>query len=50
MLGQAGVDVAAGVDANAVDMAALHAGEHISPAVADADLGGFAVDKFVRIG
>ena len=30
------------VDADAVDMAALHAGEHISLSVADADIGGLA--------
>src|SRR5438309_2668657 len=43
VLGQAGVDVALRVDADAVDMAARHAGEHLSLSVADADLRGLAV-------
>src|SRR5439155_15496427 len=38
VLGQAGVDVALRVDADAVDMAALHAGEHRSLSIAYADL------------
>src|ERR1017187_5267463 len=38
---QSGVDVAARVHADAVDMAALHAGEHFSPRIADADVRGF---------
>src|SRR6516162_4842807 len=42
-LGQSGVDVAARVDADAVDMAALQAGEHRSFRIADADIGGLAV-------
>src|SRR6516164_5207843 len=43
VLGQAGVDIALRVDADAVDMAAFHAGQHISLPVADTDLGGLAV-------
>src|SRR6516162_6749105 len=43
VLGQAGVDIALRVDADAVDMAALHPREYISLSVADADLGGLAV-------
>ena len=40
---KSGVDVAARVDADTVDMAALHAGRHISLSIADADIGGLAV-------
>src|SRR5215471_11114837 len=43
ILGQAGIDVAPGVDADAVDMAALHSGEHISLSITHADLRGLAV-------
>src|SRR5271163_969214 len=43
LLGQSGVDVAMRVDAHAVDMAALHAGEHCSLSIADAHIGGLAV-------
>src|SRR6266849_6230564 len=43
VLGQAGVDVALRVDADAVDMAARKAGEHRSLSIADADLRGLAV-------
>jgi hypothetical protein len=42
-LGQSGVDVAARVDADAVDMAALHAGEHRPVRIANTDIGGLAV-------
>src|SRR5260370_15395912 len=42
VLGQSGVDVAVPIDADAVDMAAFHAGEHISLSIADADIGGLA--------
>src|SRR5260370_18885371 len=41
--GQSGVDVAVPIDADAVDVAALHAGEHISLSIANADIGGLAV-------
>src|ERR1700730_18366077 len=43
VLGQSGVDVAVRVDADAVDMAARHAGEHPSFRIADADLRGLAL-------
>src|SRR6266481_5489946 len=43
VLGQAGVDVALRVDADAVDMAARKAGEHRSLFIAHADLRGLAV-------
>src|SRR5579862_599330 len=43
VLRQAGVDVAARVDADAVDMAAREAGQHMALAVADADLRRLAV-------
>src|SRR5580700_10956096 len=41
-LGQSGVDVAARVDADAVVMATVEAGEHRSSSIADADLRGLA--------
>src|SRR6266481_4080236 len=43
VLGQAGVDVALRIDADAVDMAARKAGEHRALSIADADLRGLAV-------
>src|ERR1700756_2316995 len=43
LLGQPGIDIAARVDADAVDMPALHASENISVPVANADIGGLAV-------
>src|SRR5262249_34269957 len=41
--GEPGVNVAFRVDADAVDMAALQAGEHVALSIAHADIGGLAV-------
>src|SRR5215472_1277333 len=43
VLGKAGVNVAPRVDADAVDVAAFHAGEYIASSIADADIGRVAV-------
>src|SRR5215469_9916683 len=43
VLGQTGINVALRVDADAVDMAALHSGEHISLSITHANLRGLAV-------
>src|SRR5947209_14328200 len=43
VLGQAGVDVAFRIDADAVHVAALEAGEHLSLPVAHADMRGAAI-------
>src|SRR5215469_16129464 len=43
VLGEAGVNVAPRVDADAVDVAAFHAGEYIPSSIADADIGRVAI-------
>src|SRR5690349_20012661 len=42
VLGQTGVDVALGVDADAVHMAARHLGQHLALGVTDGAVGGIA--------
>src|SRR6201998_4295065 len=43
LLGQPGIDIAVRVDADAVDMPALHASESVSVPVATADVSGVAL-------